>query len=122
MLTCTRITRKEPDTTEKQKRCHLWRFVESVYKQHRYMNGMGRIGYRKKQKIREIRLVRAIRVQRKSVKETTMFKPLPPKPDFPALERETLQWWKETDAFNKLRQLRQGGPTYSFLDGPITAN
>ena len=51
-----------------------------------------------------------------------MFNPLPPKPDFPALEREILQWWKETDAFNKLRQLRQGGPTYSFLDGPITAN
>src|SRR5678815_3580657 len=51
-----------------------------------------------------------------------MFNPLPPKPDFPALERDILQWWKETDAFNKLRQMRQGGPTYSFLDGPITAN
>ena len=51
-----------------------------------------------------------------------MFKPVPPKPDFPAQERATLAWWKETRAFEKLRQLRRGGPTYSFMDGPITAN
>ena len=51
-----------------------------------------------------------------------MFKPVPPKPDFPAQERATLAWWKETRAFEKLRQLRQGGPTFSFMDGPITAN
>src|SRR5215203_4906500 len=51
-----------------------------------------------------------------------MFKPVPPKPDFPAQEREILAWWKETRAFEKLRQLRRGGPTFSFMDGPITAN
>src|SRR5262245_15155546 len=51
-----------------------------------------------------------------------MFKPVPSKPDFPAQERATLQWWKDTAAFEKLRQLRAGGPTWSFVDGPITAN
>jgi isoleucyl-tRNA synthetase len=51
-----------------------------------------------------------------------MFKPVPPKPDFPAQEREVLQWWQATRAFHKLRDLRRGGPTFSFLDGPITAN
>jgi len=51
-----------------------------------------------------------------------MFKPVPSKPDFPAQERELLAWWKETAAFEKLRQLRAGGPSWSFVDGPITAN
>ncbi|MBP7692783.1 MAG: class I tRNA ligase family protein, partial [Anaerolineales bacterium] len=51
-----------------------------------------------------------------------MFQPVPANPDFPAQERETLQWWQETQAFEKLRQLRAGGPTWSFMDGPITAN
>jgi len=51
-----------------------------------------------------------------------MFTPVSSKPDFPALERATLAWWRGTRAFDKLRALRRGGPTYSFLDGPITAN
>jgi isoleucyl-tRNA synthetase len=51
-----------------------------------------------------------------------MFQPVPANPNFPELERETLQWWKDTDAFNQLRKLRAGGPTWSFTDGPITAN
>ena len=51
------------------------------------------------------------------------FKPVPTAVDFPAQEREILQWWKESDAFNKLRRLRAAsGKRYSFLDGPITAN
>ncbi len=51
-----------------------------------------------------------------------MFQPVPSNPNFPELEREMLQWWKDTDAFNTLRKLRAGGPTWSFTDGPITAN
>ena len=51
------------------------------------------------------------------------FKPVSTKVDFPAQEREILQWWKDTDAFNKLRrQLASSEKRYSFLDGPITAN
>jgi isoleucyl-tRNA synthetase len=38
------------------------------------------------------------------------------------MERTMLQWWKDTSAFDKLRLLRAGGPTWSFTDGPITAN
>jgi len=51
-----------------------------------------------------------------------MFQPVITQADFPALERDTLRWWKETNAFDILCRLRKGGPTFSFLDGPITAN
>jgi isoleucyl-tRNA synthetase len=51
------------------------------------------------------------------------FKPVPTSVDFPAQEREILQWWKDSDAFNKLRRLRAAADKrFSFLDGPITAN
>jgi len=42
--------------------------------------------------------------------------------DFPAQERELLQFWKESGVFQKLRKQRQGAPSWSFIDGPITAN
>src|SRR6516165_9941824 len=42
--------------------------------------------------------------------------------DFPALERAILDFWQRTDAFEKLRAKNRGKPTWSFLDGPITAN
>mgnify|MGYP003379308402 CR=1 FL=1 len=51
-----------------------------------------------------------------------MFEPVSPNPNFPEQERARLRWWKETDSFNQLRKLRAGGPTWSFTDGPITAN
>ena len=50
------------------------------------------------------------------------FKPVPAKVDFVAQEREILNWWKETRAFQKMRELHKGQPTWSFIDGPITAN
>ena len=42
--------------------------------------------------------------------------------DFPALEREVLAFWERTGAFEALRAKNKGGPRWSFLDGPITAN
>jgi isoleucyl-tRNA synthetase len=42
--------------------------------------------------------------------------------DLPALEREILEFWKESDAFAKLVEKNRGNERYSFLDGPITAN
>ena len=42
--------------------------------------------------------------------------------DFPALERQILQFWDTTHAFEKLRDKNRGKPKWSFLDGPITAN
>src|SRR5262245_9083629 len=42
--------------------------------------------------------------------------------DFPAQERAILEFWKRTQAFDKLRAKNRGKPAWSFLDGPITAN
>jgi isoleucyl-tRNA synthetase len=50
------------------------------------------------------------------------FTPVSPKVDFVAQEYGVLRLWRETDAFAKLRALRQGQPHWSFIDGPITAN
>ncbi|MGH2713769.1 MAG: class I tRNA ligase family protein, partial [Thermoleophilaceae bacterium] len=51
-----------------------------------------------------------------------MFQPLPSVPDHPTLEHEILTWWREQEVFERLRDANRGGPTFSFLDGPITAN
>ena len=51
-----------------------------------------------------------------------IFKPLPDKPDHPGLEQETLARWEGEGTFEKLREQNRGGPTFSFIDGPVTAN
>ncbi|HET7758851.1 MAG TPA: isoleucine--tRNA ligase [Gaiellaceae bacterium] len=51
-----------------------------------------------------------------------MFKPLPSVPDHPALEREMLARWDDEGTFGKLREQNADGPTFGFMDGPITAN
>ncbi len=51
-----------------------------------------------------------------------MFRTLPRVPDHPALELEILEWWEEHGIFDKLREQNRGGPTWSFFDGPVTAN
>jgi isoleucyl-tRNA synthetase len=51
-----------------------------------------------------------------------MLKPLPSVPDHPALEREVLERWEEERTFQRLREQNAGGPRFSFIDGPITAN
>ena len=43
-------------------------------------------------------------------------------PDFPAQEHEILALWRERRTFARLRAQNAGGPNWSFLDGPITAN
>ncbi|HUS93950.1 MAG TPA: class I tRNA ligase family protein [Patescibacteria group bacterium] len=51
------------------------------------------------------------------------FKDVPNTVDFVQQEKEILKFWDETDAFNKLRQLRATSVKHwSFIDGPITAN
>ena len=42
--------------------------------------------------------------------------------DFSALERAVLQYWDDAGIFEKRRALNAGKATWSFLDGPITAN
>jgi isoleucyl-tRNA synthetase len=51
-----------------------------------------------------------------------MFHPLPQVPDHPAIEKEILAWWDERRVFEQLRRQNDGGPTFSFIDGPVTAN
>ena len=51
-----------------------------------------------------------------------MFKPLPDKPDHPALELEILELWEREGTFERLREQNRGGPKFSFVDGPVTAN
>jgi isoleucyl-tRNA synthetase len=50
------------------------------------------------------------------------FAKVDPQADFPALEREVLQFWADRGIFQKRREMNIGKPTWSFLDGPITAN
>src|SRR5689334_14321663 len=50
------------------------------------------------------------------------FAPLPPVPDHPRLEEEILQWWEDEQVFQQLRDKNRGGPKFSFIDGPVTAN
>jgi isoleucyl-tRNA synthetase len=50
------------------------------------------------------------------------FREVPNKVDFPTQERELLQFWKESGAFQQLRLLHKNDPHWSFIDGPITAN
>src|SRR5437870_5741157 len=51
-----------------------------------------------------------------------VFKPLPPVPDHPGLEREVLECWEQERTFERLREQNRGNPRFSFIDGPITAN
>ena len=51
-----------------------------------------------------------------------MFEALPPYPDHLALEEEILAWWEAEGIFDRLRERNRGGPRFSFMDGPITAN
>ena len=51
-----------------------------------------------------------------------VFRPLPNVPDQPALEREVLERWETEQTFKRLREQNAGGPRFSFIDGPVTAN
>ena len=51
-----------------------------------------------------------------------MFKQVSSTCDHIKLEHRILEWWDQTNAFQKLREKNAQGPRWSFLDGPITAN
>ncbi len=51
-----------------------------------------------------------------------MFQPVSAKPDFVAQEHALLREWAERRTFARLRAQNAGGPHWSFIDGPITAN
>ncbi len=51
-----------------------------------------------------------------------MFPSFPDKPDHNHLELDILERWEHEGTFEQLRELNRGGPRFSFIDGPITAN
>src|SRR5215203_4970891 len=54
---------------------------------------------------------------------TQVFAEVPSKPDFPALERETMERWEAEAIVTQYLNKNDSSETkYSFLDGPITAN
>ena len=51
------------------------------------------------------------------------FKDLPQNPDFPSMEVEILNWWYQSDIVSRyLHKNDSATKTFSFIDGPITAN
>ncbi len=50
------------------------------------------------------------------------FRQVPRTVEYPALEERILAFWRDTQAFDKLVAKNKGGPRWSFMDGPITAN
>ncbi len=47
---------------------------------------------------------------------------MPAKPDFPALEEQVLERWRERDVFNESMRRREGGEPFVFYEGPPTVN
>ena len=50
------------------------------------------------------------------------FKKVNPRPDFISLEHEVLDKWNKDKTFDQLVDKNKGNDTWSFIDGPITAN
>jgi isoleucyl-tRNA synthetase len=56
-------------------------------------------------------------------RSVAMFKPVSSKVDFPAMERDILDWWRESGVMQKYLTRNDGAAErFSFIDGPITAN
>src|SRR5690242_391714 len=51
-----------------------------------------------------------------------MFEPLDDKPDHAAIELAILDRWEAEGTFEQVRAKNAGGPKFSFIDGPVTAN
>jgi isoleucyl-tRNA synthetase len=50
------------------------------------------------------------------------YRPVDPKADLPAMEREILAFWDQARIFDKSLALREGAPEWVFYEGPPTAN
>jgi isoleucyl-tRNA synthetase len=50
------------------------------------------------------------------------YRPADPKQSFPELEERILERWRERDVFHRSLEQREGAPTWSFYEGPPTAN
>jgi isoleucyl-tRNA synthetase len=52
----------------------------------------------------------------------TSYQPVTTAPDHIQIEHRLLDWWDEERIFERLKERNAGGPPFSFIDGPITAN
>ncbi len=50
------------------------------------------------------------------------YRPVPPQVDLPAMEREVLALWEESRTFDASLRQTEGGPRWTFYEGPPTAN
>ena len=50
------------------------------------------------------------------------YRPVDPRQSFPELEQRVLERWRERDVFHRSLAQREGAPTWSFYEGPPTAN
>jgi len=51
-----------------------------------------------------------------------LYDPVSPSLDFVTREKEVLEFWKENHIFEKSVEAREGAPSFTFYDGPPTAN
>ena len=51
-----------------------------------------------------------------------MYREVPPHVDLPQLEHEVLAWWDDNDTFAATLHASSGRPTWTFYEGPPTAN
>ena len=51
-----------------------------------------------------------------------MYEKVSPDLNFKDREKKVLEFWKDQDIFKKSIEAREGGETYTFYDGPPTAN
>ena len=54
--------------------------------------------------------------------EASMYKKVSTNLNFVEREKETAKFWKDNDIFKKSMEQKEGCPTYTFYDGPPTAN
>ena len=54
--------------------------------------------------------------------EVGSFRALDASPNHDQLELSVIDWWEKEEIFERLRRQNKGGPQYSFIDGPVTAN
>jgi len=54
--------------------------------------------------------------------ERARFRAVAGKLDLAEVDHRVLDLWEHEDTFNMLRKKNAGGPRFSFIDGPITAN
>ena len=52
----------------------------------------------------------------------TSYRPVPPQVDLPALERAVLHFWRERQIFERSVARNEGEQTWTFYEGPPTAN